>query len=200
MRLRSSLDFSPRRFPPFRPVPVRSADLIHPHCSLSSPTATSSTPSPFLPPSPAPRSRSVVSFSPSPSLPPSTVRSSLLLSLYPPPEIDVELLSPGLTLLAVAFLSLATHFSFYPILLLPALLLLIHQHKTTPSSIDSAAPFDPPVDSTEASEKPTSEGNTLWRTAMEGTAVFVAHQAALIGFSRWFTEGWDWVDGAYGVM
>jgi hypothetical protein len=38
------------------------------------------------------------------------------------------------------------------------------------------------------------------RVAVEGTVAFVAHQAALVVFSRWFTGSWDWVGGAYGVM
>ncbi|GAA5867585.1 hypothetical protein JCM3774_001519 [Rhodotorula dairenensis] len=76
---------------------------------------------------------------------------------------------------AAFFLSFATHFSLYPILLLPPLILLAHRAST---------PHKP----------------RLSRSAMEGTVAFGVHHLCLLAWSRWWTGTWSFLSSVYGVI
>ncbi|GAA5990051.1 hypothetical protein JCM11641_001487 [Rhodosporidiobolus odoratus] len=80
---------------------------------------------------------------------------------------------------AVLLLSFATHFSLYPVLLLPPLILLAHR----------------------CSSPESAEGRNSLRTrAVLDIAAFLAHQAAVLFISRWMTGSWEFLSSAYGVM
>ena len=84
---------------------------------------------------------------------------------------------PAGSLIPAAFLlSLATHFSLYPILLLPPLILLAYRASATPSTA------------------------RLSSAVMEGTVAFGVHQLCLLGWSRWWTGSWSFLSSVYGVM
>ncbi|EGU11791.1 putative GPI transamidase component PIG-U [Rhodotorula toruloides ATCC 204091] len=104
----------------------------------------------------------------------STTFANLFLALA------IEAAVSGSAIQTAFFLSLATHLSLYPVLLLPPLLLLVARH-----SVDSSAKTDRRV---------------LARTALTGVAAFLLHQAVLISASRWWTGGWEFLSSAYGVI
>ncbi|GAA6041519.1 hypothetical protein JCM8097_001919, partial [Rhodosporidiobolus ruineniae] len=98
--------------------------------------------------------------------------------------LSLESALSGSLLPAVFLLSFAAHFSLYPILLLPPLLLLVHQSSAhTPA--DKAAP---------------KMSRSLRTTAAIGTAAFLVHQASLLVLSRWLTGSWEFLSSAYGVI
>ncbi|GAA6007198.1 hypothetical protein JCM10207_001543 [Rhodosporidiobolus poonsookiae] len=86
---------------------------------------------------------------------------------------------------AVFFLSLATHFSLYPLLFLPPVILLAYQ-------------FSSPLPPTTSQPAPTKRSFRSF--ALESAAAFGAHQAALLGLSRHLTGNWDFLSSAYGVI
>ncbi|KAM0786779.1 hypothetical protein ACM66B_002213 [Microbotryomycetes sp. NB124-2] len=73
---------------------------------------------------------------------------------------------------ACFLLSLATHVSMYPALLLPPLVLLAQQRFRTA---------------------------TVSKAAVTGTLAFGAHQATVLALSRWTTGSWDYLDSVYKV-
>lgn len=83
----------------------------------------------------------------------------------------------GSTLSAAFALSLATHISLYPVLLLPPLVVL--------AARSNAPPSIPPA---------------IARTAALATVAFVGHQAVVLGLSRWVAGSWDFIGSVYGVM
>ncbi|GAA5985128.1 hypothetical protein JCM10908_002533 [Rhodotorula pacifica] len=95
--------------------------------------------------------------------------SNLFLALALDTALDGSLIP------AAFFLSLATHFSLYPLLLLPPLILLAHR----------AAP---------------PSGMRLSTAAIQGTVAFGVHQLFLLGWSRWWTGSWAFLTNVYGVM
>ncbi|BGP34465.1 hypothetical protein JCM10296v2_006285 [Rhodotorula toruloides] len=104
----------------------------------------------------------------------STTFANLFLALA------IEAAVSGSAIQTAFFLSLAAHLSLYPVLLLPPLLLLVSRH-----SLDSGAKTD---------------RRALARTALTGVAAFLLHQAVLLGASRWWTGGWEFLSSAYGVI
>lgn len=95
-------------------------------------------------------------------------------------------------------LSLATHLSLYPILLLPAIVLLLIQHQPTlaaPAIDAEPATSDPP-----ATTQVFRETNGMRRIALETVAAFALHQISLLGMSRWITGNWNFLYSVYGVM
>ena len=92
----------------------------------------------------------------------------------PPPTSSAY---PGSTLSATFALSLATHLSLYPVLLLPPLIFL--------SARASA---------------PAPSRAAIARTAALATAAFVGHHAVVLGLSRRIAGSWDFVGSVYGVM
>ncbi|KWU45106.1 hypothetical protein RHOSPDRAFT_16968, partial [Rhodotorula sp. JG-1b] len=102
-------------------------------------------------------------------------RSSIAFSnLFLALALDTAL---GGSLIPAAFLlSLATHFSLYPILLLPPLILLAYRALAAPSTA------------------------RLSSAAIEGTAAFGVHQLCLLGWSRWWTGSWSFLSSVYGVI
>ncbi|GAA5879768.1 hypothetical protein JCM8547_007573 [Rhodosporidiobolus lusitaniae] len=99
--------------------------------------------------------------------------------------LAVESAVSGSTLAAVSLISLATHFSLYPVLLLPPLLLLAHQ--SSPTSATGEA-------------KNGALASSLRKTAVEGAAFFLFHQASLLFLSRYLTGSWEFLFSAYGVI
>lgn len=77
----------------------------------------------------------------------------------------------GHVVLATFSLSLATHISLYPALLLPPLLLLANSKKN----------------------------KSLIATVFLGASAFVSHQTAVLALSRWATGSWDFVTSVYKV-
>ncbi|GAA5958404.1 hypothetical protein JCM8115_002456 [Rhodotorula mucilaginosa] len=104
-------------------------------------------------------------------------RSSIAFSnLFLALALDTAL--RGSLIPAAFLLSLATHFSLYPILLLPPLILLAHRG-------GSPAP---------------SSSARLSSAAIEGTVAFGVHQLCLLGWSRWWTGSWSFLSSVYGVI
>ncbi|GAA5972622.1 hypothetical protein JCM21900_006765 [Sporobolomyces salmonicolor] len=101
----------------------------------------------------------------------STVFSNLFLALALESAVAGSLLS------SVFLLSLATHLSLYPILLLPPLLVFAHRMRS-----------------------PSGAPRSLKSDAARGALAFVAHQALLLGASRWLTGSWDFISSVYGVI
>ncbi|CEQ42911.1 SPOSA6832_04791, partial [Sporobolomyces salmonicolor] len=101
----------------------------------------------------------------------STVFSNLFLALALESAVAGSLLS------SVFLLSLATHLSLYPILLLPPLLIFAHHMRS-----------------------PNGARRSLKSDAARGALAFVAHQALLLGASRWLTGSWDFISSVYGVI
>ncbi|BGP19077.1 hypothetical protein JCM10213_006656 [Rhodosporidiobolus nylandii] len=102
----------------------------------------------------------------------SVVFSNLFLALA------LESALAGSLLPAVFLLSFATHFSLYPLLLFPPLILLAHQCAPPSSAVPSS----------------------IKKVGITATAAFLAHQAALLGLSCWLTGGWEFLRSAYGVI
>ncbi|BGP57475.1 hypothetical protein JCM8202_002033 [Rhodotorula sphaerocarpa] len=100
-----------------------------------------------------------------------TAFSNLFLAL------SLEAALDGTVLPAAFFLSFATHFSFYPILLLPPLILLAHQYCSDASAKESK-----------------------WATVIRGLLGFGAHQLLLLGWSRWWAGSWSFLPSVYGVI
>lgn len=97
----------------------------------------------------------------------SSTRSSSLIRLF----------FAGSLLSAVFLLSLATHLSLHPILLLPPLILLSNQLQS-----------------------PAQPRRSLRTDVVRGVLAFAAHQAILLSASRWYTGSWDFLSTVYGLM
>ena len=99
-------------------------------------------------------------------------------------------------------LSLATHLSLYPILLIPAIILLLHQHQSATPAASATDPIsEPPSTSTPtATIQEASAIAEVWRIAAGTATAFGLHQLSLLGMSRWITGNWDFLYSVYGVM
>ncbi|GAA5836685.1 hypothetical protein JCM3766R1_006991 [Sporobolomyces carnicolor] len=101
----------------------------------------------------------------------SVVFSNLCLALSLESAVSGSLLS------AVFLLSLATHLSLHPILLLPPLILLSNQLQS-----------------------PAQPRRSLRTDVVRGVLAFAAHQAILLSASRWYTGSWDFLSTVYGLI
>ncbi|KAK4052690.1 hypothetical protein OIV83_001977 [Microbotryomycetes sp. JL201] len=88
-----------------------------------------------------------------------------------PPNLTYHGIYAGSLVPACFLLSLATHVSMYPALLLPPLVLVAQQSSAT----------------------------NMRKAALMGTVAFMAHQAAVLCLSRWTTGSWSFVDSVYKV-
>ncbi|KDE05701.1 hypothetical protein MVLG_03935 [Microbotryum lychnidis-dioicae p1A1 Lamole] len=75
---------------------------------------------------------------------------------------------------AVFAISIASHFSLYPVLLLPPLVVLAHRQNPRSTSIARAAIF--------------------------ASAAFVSHQAVVLGLSYYLAGSWNFFSSVYGVI
>ncbi|BGP26810.1 phosphatidylinositol glycan, class U [Rhodotorula toruloides] len=104
----------------------------------------------------------------------STTFANLFLALA------IEAAVSGSAIQTAFFLSLATHLSLYPLLLLAPLIVLVSRHTHGPDV--------------------KTDRRALARTALTSVAAFLLHQAVLLGASRWWTGGWEFLSSAYGVI
>ncbi|KAL8277206.1 hypothetical protein RQP46_010379 [Phenoliferia psychrophenolica] len=89
--------------------------------------------------------------------------------------------------LTLAFaLSLATHLSLYPVLLLPPLILVLNHQSSPPSS----SPSTPS----------TTLTTSLRTTALLTTTAFLLHQLVVLALSHYLTGSWDFLSSVYGTI
>ncbi|KAM0750184.1 PIG-U-domain-containing protein [Meredithblackwellia eburnea MCA 4105] len=110
----------------------------------------------------------------------------------------------GSIVLALFSLSIATHLSMYPFLLLPPLIVLLY--RTLYPEAVSAAPslVENPIEKVEpVPHSPTSSitaAPSFLQFSIGAVTIFASHQLTLLGLSFWLTGGWEFLGSVYGVI